>query len=361
MLKDSNIYSSFQGKKILITGHTGFKGSWLTCWLNNLGATVKGISLNTQNSKDHFNLIKGNQICESIIHDIRDSNFVKKSITKFKPDFIFHLAAQAIVIDSYNNPLDTISTNISGTSNVLNAARFLEKPCTLILVTTDKVYDNNNEIKKFSEEDKLGGKDLYSASKSASELIIEAFIHSFFHPDNYKIHGIKIGVARAGNVIGGGDRSNSRIMPDIINSLENNIPLNIRNPYSVRPWQHVLEPLSGYISMAHFLSNSSKITTGLLNFGPKPNDLLSVKDLVDFTFKYWGKGSFEIKKFKDKPYEASFLQLDISKAEDSIGWSPNYSSHEAIIKTLEWYKCSSPNYFEYSSKQISEYTTHGFN
>lgn len=333
---DENLASAYYKKKVFVTGHTGFKGTWLIALLHQLGAIVKGYSL-APSQQDLYNSVDGDQICESVIMDIRDSNSVKQEIVEFAPDFIFHLAAQPLVRLSYQTPLETFDINIQGTAHVLDALRFVQKPCVVVIVTTDKVYYNNEQNHHFKEDDRLGGFDPYSSSKACAELVIDSYRNSFFNTKNFENHQKSIAVARAGNVIGGGDWSQDRIMPDIIRSLHNNQPIIIRNPRSIRPWQHVLDPLKGYLRLAQLMHNEPKSFNRPYNFGPAFDNAVSVEELVKISIDEYGKGEYVIGDDIGQPHEAGILQLDITRARTELGWNPVWNEEIAIRKTIRWY------------------------
>lgn len=333
-----NLKETYSGKKIFLTGHTGFKGSWFLSWLSELGCVVKGYSLPPPKEDSLYNLINGEAKCESIYGDIRNYENLKKEILVFQPDFIFHFAAQALVIDSYKNPLDTYMTNVMGTANLLNVVRFLEKDCSIILITTDKVYENKEWIYPYRETDRLGGYDPYSSSKAASEIVISSFRSSFFNLNEVKKNKKGIAIARAGNVIGGGDWSENRLIPDIVNSIISDKPVEIRNPMSIRPWQHVLEPLYGYLLLGQHLSQNPEKYSDSFNFGPELQDSLEVIEVFKIASKIWGKGKMIKKDFTDALHEAKTLKLDISKSKKELGWEPKWTAHQAIYETVEWYK-----------------------
>lgn len=337
--------SIYGGKKIFVTGHTGFKGSWLISWLHLLGADIKGYALAPVNDADLYNQVNGNGLCNSTIADIRDAARLKNEILLFQPDFVFHLAAQPLVRLSYEIPLDTFSVNAIGTANVLDALRYLNKPCVALMITTDKVYHNQERQYYYKEEDRLGGYDPYSASKAAAEIIIDSYRNSFFNPSQYAQHQKSIAVARAGNVIGGGDWAKDRIIPDIVRALSNNEVVQVRNPAAVRPWQHVLEPLSGYLNLAAKQVADPVVYADAYNFGPHPTDNLTVQQIVEESIDIWGNGSYHMPTLKDAPHEAGVLQLDITKAFDKLQWQPKYNANQAIKLTLKWYKffCTDKN------------------
>jgi len=338
-----NFNEVFKGKKVFVTGHTGFKGSWLIAWLHLLEANVKGYALVPENDHDLFNVIMGDELCESVIGDIRDQEKVKQEIIGFQPDFVFHLAAQPLVIDSYNDPVYTYEVNVTGTANVLDALKFLDKPCVAVMITTDKVYHNYETGQAYKEDDRLGGYDPYSASKAAAEIVIDSYRKSFFNTNDYSKHLKSIAVARAGNVIGGGDWAKNRIIPDIVRALANNQPVQVRNPNAVRPWQHVLEPLGGYLTLAERQMQEPVKFADVFNFGPHPSDNLSVGEIVKEAIDIWGSGTFVTPVLKDVPHEAGVLQLDITKAIKVLNWHPNYTAKKAISKTVNWYKQVSAN------------------
>lgn len=348
--------TTYRDKKVFITGHTGFKGSWLLSWLFLLGARVKGYSLEPENSNDLFNEINGGQLCHSVIGDIMDYQRLEAEILQFQPDFIFHLAAQPLVRLSYDKPVETFSTNSIGTANLLNIVRNLPGPCQVIIITTDKVYHNYEWVHPYRENDRLGGYDPYSASKACAELVIDSFRNSFFNINAYDRHKKGIAVARAGNVIGGGDWAKDRIIPDTIRAFQKKQPVVIRNPQSVRPWQHVLEPLHGYLLLGHHLcENPIKFSTAY-NFGPYIEDNLDVKYLVESAIQIWQGGSYVVQQDINQPHEAGLLKLDISKALHDLKWKPKLNAIAAINKTIKWYKqAETENIFELVKKDIQEY------
>ncbi len=356
----NNVYLGkyFKDKKVFLTGHTGFKGAWMLQWLHLLGAEVKGYALAPENENNLFHIIQGETICDSVIADIRDKARLEKEILAFKPDYIFHLAAQPLVRLSYQIPTETFEVNVMGTANVLNAMRQLTKPCQAVFITTDKVYENQEWHYPYRENDRLGGYDPYSASKAAAELIIGSYRNSFFNPENYNVHKKSIASARAGNVIGGGDWSKDRIIPDIVRALNNNETILVRNPEAVRPWQHVLEPLGGYLLLACKMTDNPTKFADAWNFGPLLEDCLTVRDLVHLAIKSWGSGKFDAPVLENQPHEAGLLKLDISKSMNEMGWKPRLNSEQAIELTLNWYKCFKENKAhspEFTKKQIVNY------
>jgi CDP-glucose 4,6-dehydratase len=343
----------YRNKRVFLTGHTGFKGSWLLCWLNSLGAIVKGYSLQSDAEKVLFNLIDDKIDFENVIADIRDVETLERAIVNFQPDIVFHLAAQALVRESYKIPSQTFDINVVGTSNVLAAVNKLEKKVTVIVITTDKVYENKEQNYYYKEEDVLGGYDPYSASKAAAEIAVSSFRNSFFNRLKYPQHQKAIVSARAGNVIGGGDWSSDRIIPDIIKSLQNNQIVEVRNPSAVRPWQHVLEPLNGYLTLGKLAHENYGLIANAYNFGPLPTDHLPVKNLVEIAISCWGGGTWKDTSNANQLHEAGLLMLDINKAITELKWKPKIQSQEAIEWTIKWYK--EGNSFDYTLEQINNY------
>ena len=320
----------YKGKKVLITGHTGFKGSWLTYILDKNGAEVLGYSLKPNTEPSLFNSLSFSKKLHSIIGDIRDKEKFKTTVKEFNPEFIFHLAAQPLVLESYNNPKDTFDINFTGTLNLLEILRELDLSVQVVFVTTDKVYENLELGVPFLETDKLGGKDPYSSSKAASEILIDSYNKSFF-----KDSSINIATARAGNVIGGGDWSDNRLIPDIIKGKQQNKSLIIRSPKAIRPWQHVLEPLFGYLMLGVALNqNPVKFSTSW-NFGPEIEDTKTVEEIIKIgrDSQIIGKVVYE----ESSLIEAQNLKLNITKAKRELGFSPIWKAEEAIIATFEWY------------------------
>jgi len=352
---NENSLSYYKGKKVFITGHTGFKGAWLINWLHLLEANIKGYALEAENEKGLFTIIAKEIWFENVIGDIRDKEKLQTAIQNFQPDFVFHLAAQALVRRSYEIPAETFEVNAIGTANVLEAVNKLSNKCTVIVITTDKVYENREINYHYKETDELGGYDPYSASKAATEIVVSSFRNSFFNPKKYSAHQKAVASARAGNVIGGGDWNKDRIIPDIIRSLVAGEPVAVRNPNAVRPWQHVLEPLSGYLVLGILLKEDANKFSGAYNFGPLPDDHLAVKELVKIALDCWGSGNWLDNADATQPHEAGILQLDISKAKKELHWQPKLSSKEAVQWTIDWYKQSVENIFEYTVQQIKNY------
>ncbi len=345
----------YEGKRVFITGHTGFKGSWLLTLLHELGAEITGYALEPETEPSMFKLIGGDTLCHHIIGDIRDAAHLQSALKESKADFVFHLAAQPLVRKSYQEPTDTFSVNVMGTAYILEAIRCLEYPCIGVMITTDKVYENKEWWHPYREIDPLGGYDPYSASKAASEIVISSYRSSFFHPDQYFSHQKAIASARAGNVIGGGDWSKDRIIPDTIRALEAGKKLIMRNPASVRPWQHVLEPLCGYLMLGALLHEDPRKYSGAYNFGPRIEDACSVHEMVKVALQSWGSGSFDIQQDQNAPHEAKLLMLDISKAINELKWSPQMNYIQAIEMTMDWYKHYGNGALELTKSQILTY------
>ncbi|MFA5916790.1 MAG: CDP-glucose 4,6-dehydratase [Candidatus Gracilibacteria bacterium] len=325
----SNFY---KGKTILVTGSTGFKGSWLSFWLHNLGANVIGYSLKINTEPNLFNAIKLEDKITQIIGDINDLENLDKVCDKFKPEIIFHLAAQPLVRDSYDNPVYTMQTNAIGTVNILEIMRKKDYITGAVLITTDKVYENKECIRPYRENDRLGGFDPYSSSKAMAEIAIDSYKKSFLDK-----MGKKIAVVRAGNVIGGGDWSKDRLIPDIVKTIMNNEELTLRNPNAIRPWQYVLEALYGYLIMGQKILEDDKYCQSY-NFGPDFNDTMKVEDLVKKSISILGKGKYKIEISDKNPHEAGVLLLDNTKAKSLLGWKPKYNVNEALDLTLNWYR-----------------------
>ena len=326
----NNIY---KGKKVILTGHTGFKGSWLAIWLKQLGAEVYGYALPPYSDMDNF-VTSG--LANHINHfegDVRDGEGLKKYFQKVQPDIAFHLAAQPLVLLSYHDPVGTFETNLMGVVNFFEAVRATPSVKVAVNVTSDKCYDNKEWVWGYRENDPMGGKDPYSASKGCAELITSSYQHSFFNNS-----GCLIASARAGNVIGGGDWAKDRIVPDYFRALKEGVKLVIRNPHATRPWQHVLEPLSGYLCLAAALYEKGSSFTGGWNFGPEDTANYSVKELIDKMLLLDASGGYEIPENAIKPHEATFLKLDISKAVNKLNWRPVLSFDETVEFTVNGYK-----------------------
>ncbi len=322
----------FKNKKILITGNTGFKGSWLSVWLNNYKAKLYGISLKPNTDPSMFKILKMNSFIKTFYLDITNEKKLKEKIKEIQPDFIFHFAAQPLVFKSLQDPINTFKSNTFGTLNLLNAVKDLKNKCTILMITSDKSYYNKEWIWGYREEDRIGGIDPYSASKSCAEIIIKSYFETFLkHKKN-----LRLGIARAGNVIGGGDWSSDRLIPDSIKAWIKKNNVIIRNPNSTRPWQHVLEPLGGYLIFASMLNNSSKLNGQVFNFGPNANNDYTVLDLVKESVKHWKNIKWKIK--NNKNIESSLLKLNCDKANKLLNWYPSLNFEDTIKLTINWYK-----------------------
>lgn len=343
----------YKDKTVLITGHTGFKGSWLSIWLIELGARVIGYALDPYTEKDNFILAGvGNKVID-IRGDIRNFKKLNDVFQKYKPDFVFHLAAQPLVGASFKKPLETFETNVMGTINVLEAIRHCDSVKTGIIVTTDKCYENKEQVYGYRESDKLGGYDPYSSSKACAELAINSWRSSFMNPKDFLIHGKAIASVRAGNVIGGGDWAKDRLIPDCIKSIEKRKTIEIRKPDAVRPWQHVLEPLGGYLLLGERLVDNPQKFSQAWNFGPELESLVTVKTVVEMVIDNYGEGEMEITKSEEQIHETGFLNLDITKAVIELGWKPMLSMSEKIQMTIEWYKkYKNEDVYKLCTKQI---------
>jgi len=323
-------------KKVFLTGHTGFKGSWLSIWLNSLGAEVTGYALKPPTKPSLFELCRLDRSMNSVIGDIRDGRRLEKAVLKAKPGIIIHMAAQPIVRESYADPHGTYETNVMGTVNLFEAARKCRSVRAILNVTTDKCYENKERLRGYKEGEPLGGYDPYSSSKACSELVTAAYRNSFFNPKDHAVHGVALASARAGNVIGGGDWAADRLIPDMIRAALKGRKVLIRNPKSIRPWQHVLEPLSGYLTLAELLYSRGPRYAGAWNFGPDAGDARDVEWLVKRMFRDWQAGpGYSIDKGRH-PHEAHYLKLDSSKARKHLGWIPRWHVGQAIDRIIDW-------------------------
>ena len=333
MNEKSNLERSYSGKRVLVTGHTGFKGSWLTLWLTKMGAQVTGLSDDIPTSPSHYESLMLKDQIRDLRGDIRDLALMKQIVTEFKPDYVFHLAAQSLVRKSYEAPLDTFLINTIGTANVLEALRDHQYKCAVVLVTSDKCYENLEWEWGYREIDRLGGKDPYSGSKAAAEIIARSYTASFFSGDM-----VRIATARAGNVIGGGDWASDRIIPDCVRSWSNNLAVELRSPESTRPWQHVLEPLSGYLSLGASLAASEDLHGESFNFGPPSRQDHSVREVVNEMSKYWDAVNVREDQSVTKIAEAGLLKLNCDKALAHLDWEAVWNFEETIQHTAEWYR-----------------------
>ena len=336
----ADIFDNFyKGKKVLVTGHTGFKGSWLSVWLHSLGAEVIGIGLDPYSERDNFVLSGiGKKIKADIRADLRDGKRMKEIFQKYQPEIVFHLAAQPLVRLSYEIPVETYQTNVMGTINILEAIRATDSVKVGVMITTDKCYENKEQIWGYRENESMGGYDPYSSSKGAAEIAISSWRRSYFNPDEYEKHGKSIASVRAGNVIGGGDWSLDRIIPDCIRAFEADKPIEIRSPKSIRPWQHVLEPLGGYMLLAKKMWLSPVQYCEGWNFGPRMESISTVWEVANKVIENYGKGSLKDLSDPNALHEAKLLMLDISKAKFKLGWEPRLNIDETIALTTDWYK-----------------------
>ena len=354
-----NLNKVFQHKTVLITGHTGFKGSWLSMWLTHLGARVVGLSLDVPSEPSNFIVSSvRKKIIEDHRVDVRDNKAVQSIIHKCQPDYVFHLAAQALVRNSYERPLETITTNAIGSANVLDALRVLKKSVVAVMITSDKAYDNEEWVWGYRESDRLGGKDPYSASKGMAELAIRAYVESYFSVPS---SNVCVGIGRAGNVIGGGDWAVDRIVPDCMHAWSANKTVDIRSPGATRPWQHVLEPLSGYLALAATLNSNGGKHGEAYNFGPPANQNYSVSALIDEMGTHWDNVSWNnVFQSPQNLHEADLLKLNCDKALLDLNWMPTLKFKETVRMTVEWYKSFYENdvdtMHDFTIAQIEEYT-----
>ena len=329
----------FRGKRVLVTGHTGFKGSWLSIWLHELGAEVIGVAQAPFTERDNFVLSGiGQRIKADIRADIRDGERIKEIFRQYQPEIVFHLAAQPLVRLSYDIPVETYQTNVMGTIHILEAIRFTDSVKVGVMITTDKCYENREQIWGYRENEPMGGYDPYSSSKGAAEIAIASWRRSFFHPGAYEKHGKSIASVRAGNVIGGGDWALDRIIPDCIKALEAGKPIEIRSPKAIRPWQHVLEPLSGYMLLAQKMWNDPVKYCEGWNFGPRAESITNVWDVASMVIENYGSGELQDLSDPDALHEAKLLMLDISKAKFQLGWEPRMSLGKCVQLVVDWYK-----------------------
>jgi len=325
---------SFAGKRVFVTGHTGFKGSWITFLLKKIGAHVMGYALPPEAERSHFDLLGLQSEIDQIVGNIQDASALSEAMQKFQPEYVFHLAAQALVKISYSDPVNTFSTNVMGSVNLLEAVKQCDTVRSLVYITSDKCYENREWLWGYRENDRLGGYDPYSASKAAAEIVFSAYNRSYFSERP------ELGAAstRAGNVIGGGDWSTDRIVPDCIRAIEKNVPIKLRNPKATRPWQHVLEPISGYLLLAAQLRNQPKEYSGSWNFGPTTSETYNVLDVANLIVHHIGRGSVEIEAPQNQYHEAGLLQLNCDKAYQFLKWFPRWPVIKTIEATAQWYK-----------------------
>ena len=349
--------SFWQGKRVFLTGHTGFKGGWLSLWLQNMGAELTGYALSPPTNPSLFQQANVGEAMNSVIADIRDQKKLLLEIQKSQPEIVFHLAAQPLVRYSYSNPVETFATNLMGTIHLLEAIRNTQGVKAVVIVTTDKCYENNEQERGYNENDPMGGYDPYSSSKGCSELATAAYRRSYFNDKDYHHHGVAIATARAGNVIGGGDWAQDRLIPDILTAFQSGKTVEIRNPSSIRPWQHVLEPLSGYLLLAQRLYDEGPNYAEGWNFGPQDQNAMSVGGIVQKMADFWGEGAKWAVTSERHPHEATYLKLDCSKANKKLNWQGTLDLDETLKQTVDWYKSwhKHQNMHLYSQNEIKDY------
>jgi CDP-glucose 4,6-dehydratase len=331
---------ALRGRRVFVTGHTGFKGAWLCLWLHQLGARVTGYALAPPTNPNLFTICGIEQLLERhYLADIRDESQLLAAIRQAEPDVILHLAAQSVVREGYRTPYETFDVNVMGTASVLECVRKLDRPCTVLAVTSDKCYENREQVWGYRECDPMGGKDPYSASKGAAELIINSYRHSFFPPERLHKHGIKLASARAGNVIGGGDFTSDALVVDAITALSENRPIQVRNPEALRPWNHALQALSGYLHLAGrmLVSDDPQLLSGW-NFGPLPGNELPTREIVKMLIDEWGGGTWVDASDPHQPHESQILRLSIDKAMWQLGWRPRWNVRRSLRETVRWYQ-----------------------
>lgn len=353
-----NLFDGFyKGKKVLVTGHTGFKGSWLSLLLNKLGADVHGFALPPPTNPSLFEEAKIGELITSYIGDVRDLGRLSDVFNRVKPEIVIHMAAQPLVRDSYKIPVETYAINVMGTVNVLEACRHTESVRVIVNVTSDKCYENKEWYWGYRENEPMGGFDPYSNSKGCSELVTSSYRNSFFHPNDYDKHGVAIASARAGNVIGGGDWAADRLIPDFIRAISQNRKVVIRSPYAIRPWQHVLEPLTGYLTLAEKLYTEGAKYDGAWNFGPDDKDARNVEWIMQKICELWDNGATYEVDTNPQPHEAGYLKLDCSKAKAELGWEPRWNIDKALGSIVAWNKVylTGQDVRKITEKQIDEF------
>jgi CDP-glucose 4,6-dehydratase len=345
--------SAFEGRRVFITGHTGFKGSWLAFLLKEVGAEVFGYALPPVGEINHFELLGLAQTIKSVEADIRDEEKLSAAVSGFQPEFVFHLAAQALVRSSYSDPKTTFETNVMGSVNLLEAVRKCESVRSLVYVTSDKCYENLEWLWGYRENDRLGGHDPYSASKASAEMVFSTYARSFF----FDRPNLGAASARAGNVIGGGDWAVDRIIPDCVRAIESEKPIQVRNPFATRPWQHVLEPLAGYLLLATQLRKEPSVYAGSWNFGPSSREVRTVLEVAEHLVTRFGRGSIISEASIENHHEARLLQLNCDKAHQMLGWYPRWNFERTLNMTTDWYKQvhSGANAKDITLKQLSDY------
>lgn len=354
-MKDASFWL---GKKVFLTGHTGFKGSWLTLWLRALGAEVTGYALAPETTPNLYTLAQAGDGIESIIADIRDRERLLNAIRAAQPEIVIHMAAQPLVRESYVTPVETYETNVLGTVYLLDAIRLVPGVKSVVIVTTDKCYENREWEWGYRENEAMGGYDPYSSSKGCAELVTAAYRNAFFNPAAYQQHGVAVASARAGNVIGGGDWAADRLIPDIMRAIANGETVHIRSPHAIRPWQHVLEPLSGYLVLAEKLYTEGTRYADAWNFGPNDSDAQPVQAIVERLTSQWGEGARWKLDDGNHPHEATYLKLDCSKARARLGWRARWNLDHALDNIVAWYKAAArhEDMKAVTLAQIDEYT-----
>ncbi len=347
----------WKGKRVLLIGHTGFKGSWLSLWLQSMGAQVVGYALAPPTNPSLFEVANIGKGMTSIIGDIRDLERLRAVFAEHQPEIVIHMAAQSLVRYSYANPVETYSTNVMGTVNLLDAVRGTDRVKVVVNVTSDKCYENREWAWGYRENEAMGGYDPYSNSKGCAELVTAAYRNSYFHPEKYQQHGVALASARAGNVIGGGDWADDRLIPDIVRAIVQGKPVNIRNPHAIRPWQHVLEPLSGYLVLAQKLYEEGATCAEGWNFGPNDEDAKPVQWIVENLTQAWGNGASWVLDGGNHPHEAHYLKLDCSKAKARLDWHPRWHLQDALNAIIEWHRAhqDGKDMRELTLRQINAY------
>ena len=352
----------YRGKRVLVTGHTGFKGSWLSVWLHEMGAEVVGVGLDPYTEKDNYVLSDiGKRILADLRADIRDGEKMKEMFAQYRPEIVFHLAAQPLVRLSYAIPVETWQTNVLGTLNVMEAIRATDSVKVAVMITTDKCYENREQMTAYKEDDPFGGYDPYSSSKGACEIAIQSWRRSFFNPEDYGVkHHVSLASVRAGNVIGGGDWAKDRIIPDCIRALEAGRPIEIRSPKSVRPWEHVLEPLSGYLLLAKKMWDHPTEYCEGWNFGPESDAVSTVWEIAEELVRQFGRGELKDVSEPGALHEAKLLMLDITKAKTRLGWKPRLDLRGTIALTADWYRrYSAEDPYSLCREEIEKYLGYG--
>jgi len=351
--------SFWKGKRVFLTGHTGFKGSWMSLWLQKLGVEVTGFSQSPPTNPNLFEVANVGRGMSTVIGDIRDEAILTRAMQKAKPEIVIHMAAQPLVRRSYVDPVETFSTNVMGTVNLLEAVRQTNSVRAVVIITTDKCYENKEWVWGYRENEPMGGFDPYSSSKGCAELVTAAYRRSFFNVNNFKDHNVAVATARAGNVIGGGDWAEDRLIPDILRAIQQGQSVRIRNPNATRPWQHVLEPLSGYLNLAEKLLKDGSVFAEPYNFGPAEDDAKSVQWIVEELTSQWSQNASWHLDVGNHPHEAHFLRLDCSKARAALAWSPRWNIGKTLKSIIEWHKAhsSGQDMNAICMQQITDYTS----